>query len=105
MIPALTPRRLDDDSIAMMARHTGRNGPATAPMMPRETSSTGNDGASPERIEHAEKMRRKASRKGLRSPFQSDQRAITYAPSAHMKERTELMSAVSVLLRCRSFAT
>src|SRR6185312_4545973 len=76
MIPALTPRRLGEDSIAMMARHTGRNGPSTAPMMAREMSNTGNEGARPERIEHAEKMMRKASRKGLRLPLESDQRAI-----------------------------
>ncbi len=77
MIPALTPRRAADDSAAMMTRHIGRNGPSTKPMTAREMSSTGNDGASPERIEHAEKMTRKASRKGLRLPFESDQRAIT----------------------------
>ena len=27
MMPALTPRRCSEDSTAMMARHTGRNGP------------------------------------------------------------------------------
>ena len=43
----------------------------------REASSTGNDRARPERIEHAEKIMRKASRNGLRLPFESDHRAIT----------------------------
>ncbi len=30
MTPELTPRRCGDDSSAMIARHTGRNGPSTA---------------------------------------------------------------------------
>jgi hypothetical protein len=46
-------------------------------MIARAMSSTGNDGARPERIEHKEKITRKASRNGLRLPLASDQRAIT----------------------------
>ncbi len=46
---------------------------------------------------------RNASRKGLRLPLASDQRAMTYAPSAHITDSTELISAAWVLESARSF--
>src|SRR5262245_66659703 len=87
--PALMPRRCGEDSALTIARHTGKTGPSAAPMIIRATSSSRKFGARPERNEHAQKMAINASRKGLRTPAESDQRPMRYADNAQVMRSEE----------------
>ncbi len=75
--PALTPRRLGDDSTFMIEKQIGRNGPSAKPMMTRARSSIMNVAAIPDSAEHSENTTTDTSRNGLRRPLRSDHAPIT----------------------------
>src|SRR5262245_43493702 len=75
--PALTPRRLGDETTFMIEKQIGKNGPSAKPMMTRARSSIRNVAATPDSAEHSENTTTDTSKKGLRSPVRSD-----HAPTA-----------------------
>src|SRR4249919_3876026 len=87
--PALTPRRLSDDSTLMIEKQIGMNGPSAKPMRTRARSSIMNVAAIPDSAEHRENTTTETSRNGLRKPLRSDHAPTTYAEIAHASDSPE----------------